>query len=521
MTRLRPNRFLLIGIGVLVLMLGIAAPATAQPVLAVKTAASPPGQQRLIKFDTLTPETVESDIAISGLQSGESIRAISFYFGYPEPSLYALGSTSRLYTINTKTGAATPVSSDPFTPALEGTNFGFVAGVQCGGTVVFPCEPALETSDTGQALRIDQLTGAAEERGPLAYREGDPHFGQSPTVVGLSSLGEATFGIDSGLDSLDRVQNEGENEALETVGALGVNTGPDVGFSISQGGNPWAVLDIGGASKLYRIDLGNGAATLSGTLGARITGGIAVPSAQPQLQASPSPLDFGNQPLGTTSPVRTATITLTGGDALGSFTPFVTGANPDDFTVTRDLCVPGLESASEVPLLELPGDNCTVRIRFNPSALGPRSAIFAFWEPKCCPGEAIFEVPLIGTGTSEPTGPVGPQGPQGSQGPQGLKGPPGRDAKVTCKVKGSKKIKCKVVFASVARVSRVRLSRHGITYAAGKPTSAGGKLVLRFSSRRRLKSGRYVLTVIQRVDGRRVVTKSGVTVSSGGERSNG
>jgi hypothetical protein len=84
---------------------------------------------------------------------------------------------------------------------------------------------------------------------------------------------------------------------------------------------------------------------------------------------------------------------------------------------------------------------------------------------------------------------------------------------VTCKVKGSKKIKCKVVFASASGVSRVRLSRHGTVYAAGRPTRAGGTLVLRFNSKRRLESGRYVLTVVQHIDGHRVVTESAVRLA--------
>jgi hypothetical protein len=100
---------------------------------------------------------------------------------------------------------------------------------------------------------------------------------------------------------------------------------------------------------------------------------------------------------------------------------------------------------------------------------------------------------------SGPTGPTGPAGPQG---------PPGRDATVTCKRKGRKKVKCKVVFAAAANVRKASLSRDGVTYAAGSPKAAGGQLVLRFSSSHRLERGRYTLTVVQHLDGRRVVTKS-------------
>jgi hypothetical protein len=110
------------------------------------------------------------------------------------------------------------------------------------------------------------------------------------------------------------------------------------------------------------------------------------------------------------------------------------------------------------------------------------------------------------------SGPTGPKGPAGAQGATGPQGPPGRDATVTCKAKGKKKVKCRVAFASAAGVRKARLSRDGVTYAQGKPVSSGGELVLRFRSAHRLGAGRYTLTVIQHLDGRRVVTKSAVRI---------
>ena len=123
---------------------------------------------------------------------------------------------------------------------------------------------------------------------------------------------------------------------------------------------------------------------------------------------------------------------------------------------------------------------------------------------------------------SGPTGPQGPEAPQGPTGPPGIQGPagpPGRDAKVTCKVKGKKKkIKCSVVFTAAARVTSARLSREGVTYADGKPTESGDELVLRFRSSRSLAQGRYTLTVVQKLDGQRIVTKSKIVFGRGGLR---
>lgn len=520
-------------------LLAGACTAEAQPLLAVRTAAG--GQQRLITFDTLSPGTISSDIAITGLQSAETIRAISFYSAYPEPTLYALGSTSRVYTISTGTGAATQVGSGPFSPALDGTNFGFTAGFECGGTVTFPCGPALVTSNTGQYLNIDQLTGAASDHGPLMYEASDPHSGQTPSVVGLATCcNGATVGIDSVNDSL--VQLDTGSGMLATVGPLGVDTGPDVGFAVSDGGNPWAVLDINGSSVLYRINVGSGAATSFGPVGARITGGIAIPSSPPVLQASPSPLNFGDQPLGTTSPTQTLTLTLTGGDALQSFSVELFGTNPDDFTITRDLCLPGLESGSEGPLLQLPGDSCTVRIRFTPGGLGARSATFDLMEPKCCPGSSFFSVPLIGNGTPGPYGPQGPQGPAGATGatggtgaagatgatggpgatgaqgppgatgatgPRGATGPAGRDARVTCTTSKKQKVTCKVVYVRAKTTQRarvaMRLSRGKVVYASGHG-SGRGALAVHMRATHAVRPGVYTLTMVMRVAHERPVT---------------
>ena len=123
-------------------------------------------------------------------------------------------------------------------------------------------------------------------------------------------------------------------------------------------------------------------------------------------------------------------------------------------------------------------------------------------------GGSLSNVATVVVAVQTATGPQGPSGPQGAQGPQG---PPGRDAIVTCKVKG-KKVKCRIAFAAASGVRRALLSRGGVVYAEGRPKARGDQLVLRFRRSRRLAAGRYVLTVVQHVNGNRVVTKSSVRV---------
>ncbi len=62
---------------------------------------------RLVTFNRATP-AVRTAVAISGLQSGEQLLGIDIRpGGTPAGELYALGSTGRIYTINTTSGAAT------------------------------------------------------------------------------------------------------------------------------------------------------------------------------------------------------------------------------------------------------------------------------------------------------------------------------------------------------------------------------------------------------------------------------
>ena len=70
------------------------------------------GENRLLRFDSATPGTIDLDIPITGLQPTEMIHGIDFRSS--NGLLYAMGQTGtvwRLYIINTTTGAATPASS--------------------------------------------------------------------------------------------------------------------------------------------------------------------------------------------------------------------------------------------------------------------------------------------------------------------------------------------------------------------------------------------------------------------------
>jgi hypothetical protein len=240
-------------------------------------------------FNSNAPGTILTSVGITGLQSGESLLGIDFRPA--NGALYGLGSTSRLYTINTTTGAASQVgSAGAFT--LSGTAFGFDFNPMVDRIRV--------VSNTGQDLRLNPNDGTlAGTDTPLTYAAGDPHAGATPGVVGSAYTnnfaGAATttlYGIDSNLDILVTQGSPGgspispNSGQLFTVGPLGFDTSDLVGFDISgPTGIAYAALTspTGGASQLFTINLTTGAASLVGTIGTGQTlTGLAVPVGVPE-----------------------------------------------------------------------------------------------------------------------------------------------------------------------------------------------------------------------------------------------
>ncbi|MBA2258020.1 MAG: DUF4394 domain-containing protein [Acidobacteria bacterium] len=240
---------------------------------------------RLVFFNSANPCAVSTPRKIEGLQVGEQILGIDF-----RPAtgvLYALGSSSRIYTIDLTTAVATPVGAAPFSPALEGTAFGF------------DFNPVVDririVSNTGQNLRVHPETGVVIVDGRLAYASGDANFGVPPTVAGAAytnpdrdiATGTTLYDIDVDLHVL-ATQNPANSGTLQTVGALGVRTNDLLGFdiaSVNMLNVGYAAMKLGGGgrgrecgnSTLVQIDLATGRVTELGGIGtAQPITGIAV-----------------------------------------------------------------------------------------------------------------------------------------------------------------------------------------------------------------------------------------------------
>jgi len=188
---------------------------------------------------------------ITGLQTGEMILGIDFRPATGQ--LYGLGSTSRLYVLNTSSGAATAVGTAPFATLLSGTSFGFdfnptVDRIRC-------------ISGSGQNLRLHPETGAiAAVDGAL--NPGTPNISASAYTNNFAGATTTVlYNIDATTDKLTK-QDPPNNGTQVEVGALGINVETAGGFDItSRGGVAYAALKVGNTSSIYTINLTSGVAT--------------------------------------------------------------------------------------------------------------------------------------------------------------------------------------------------------------------------------------------------------------------
>lgn len=200
-------------------------------------------------FNPNSPMPVSKSIA--GLQSGENILGIDFRPANGQ--LYALGSSSRIYTINLGTGAATAVGSSPFSTLLAGADFGF----DFNPTV----DKIRVVSNTGQNLRLDPVTGGITATDVALNPAGAMVSAAAYTNNFAGATSTTLFVVDHNTDKLYQ-QNPPNNGTLVETGSLGINitnaNGFDIG-SVSQ--KAYLVATVGTATKIYSINTSTGAAT--------------------------------------------------------------------------------------------------------------------------------------------------------------------------------------------------------------------------------------------------------------------
>ncbi len=221
----------------------------------------------LISFEGPKPGKLLRTPKIKGLIAGEKLVGIDF-----RPSnkmLYGVTNQSKVYTIDTATGAAAAVGT--LTTALTG---GMGYGVDFN-----PVPDRLRiTNDAEQNLRANPADAVNVVDKPLVFAATDANTGKNPSIAASAYTNNVAgakvttlYNIDYALDVL-LTQVPPNDGVLNTVGSLGVKTTGNAGFDIISRKDmniAVAALHVEGekTSKLYMIDLKTGAATLVGKIG--------------------------------------------------------------------------------------------------------------------------------------------------------------------------------------------------------------------------------------------------------------
>lgn len=235
----------------------------------------------LVFFDSTSPGTATRTLPITGLQPGEVLLALDVR--QLTRRLYALGSSGRVYRINTATGAVGNPGVAPSATLLTGTSF----GMDFNPTV----DRLRIVSDTEQNFRYNPLSEMAVDGDPVAMGiQPDTPLNPPGNIVALAydrpdndpSTPTTAYVIDSTSDRLLRLGNvDGAAPGspnlgqLNDVGPLGVDAALVAGFDITGDGQALALLNVDGESRLYSIGFG-GAALLIGNAPSDGMSGLAV-----------------------------------------------------------------------------------------------------------------------------------------------------------------------------------------------------------------------------------------------------
>lgn len=204
----------------------------------------------LDKYSTSNPEMLLASVTITGLQMGETILGMDFR---PKTGqLYALGSNSRVYIINTATGAATFAfsfmsSTTGMQVVLSGTSFGFDFNPQVDRLRII--------SNTGQNLRIVPDNAAMGVAGTTFI---DGNINPSPASVTsvaydnnfAGTASTELYALDASTDQLYEVDPPNAGTLIEPL-PVKLKLEGDGGFDIAPR-NSMVTTDIGLA--LYEVN---------------------------------------------------------------------------------------------------------------------------------------------------------------------------------------------------------------------------------------------------------------------------
>lgn len=223
----------------------------------------------IVKYNANNSASVISTTPVTGLQPSENLMAIDFRPGTGQ--LYGLGSTSRLYLINTNTGAATALGATPFSPTVSGSLVGF------------DFNPTVDrirlVTSSGQNLRLHPEIGAVAATDTNLNPE-TPNVGSAAYTNSMSGASTTElYTVDFTTAMLHKLDSPNAG-TMASVGSLQLPSAPtgDGGFDIAATSNiALANFTVGGANHLYQLDLTSGKATDLGMLATPIIG-LAIPT---------------------------------------------------------------------------------------------------------------------------------------------------------------------------------------------------------------------------------------------------
>ena len=428
-----------------------------------------------------------------------------------------LGGTATLYV--EVGGAATPLETCPGVGAggFNGGASGSCAGGGGGASDV-------RTVSCGSSCASGGGPDSLASRLVVAGGGGGGSFCTADTIGGTAGDQSA-----SGPGNGGGCSSGGDGGFGGTQGGLGVD-GAAPGQLGQGGGGGAGGFDGGGGGGGYYYgggggdDGGGGAGSSFWVPGASNTSmsedttgtaSVTISYSAPGVQTGPSQLTYSTQPESTISSPQTVTVSNTGAGQLVVTGLTFTGTDPQDYLVTSNGCLGPIAA----------GASCQIGVSFAPQEHGASSASLqiASNDPNT---PAI--VTLSGTSGQLPQGPTGATGAtgvQGPAGPQGARGPAGKIELVLCKTVTTTRKKGRVRKCSTRLVSGVikfqlgsddlaTVTHRHIVFATGAAVPIGhGRLQLMLTPRRRLRRGRYTLTLHNGHGDRRSLKRTTITIT--------
>ena len=251
---------------------------------------------QLISYDKTQPGVIRTSATISGIPAGFGIVGIDFrprdgqlYAVARNNGMTGVPNEGRLFTINTRTGAATEVAILTPHPTDASAPYSALSAAPATFAVDFnPMADALRViSSTGQNLRV-VLNAAPTATPPVpvgaTFTDGDIN-GAAAEISGgayTNSFDGTTstrlLNINATTDTLT-LQNP-PNDGTQVVAApLGVDATGNVAFDIDARNNRGlAVMTVGGVQGLYNIAIPDSTATLPTAAAASLVGTLNVPN---------------------------------------------------------------------------------------------------------------------------------------------------------------------------------------------------------------------------------------------------